>query len=117
MSYDQVVDEFIRTQGISCTYKKTTLGSFDTNTMMASSTTVDHIIKVYPKQIRATKYYLPNLIGKEITMFYIRATNSGFVPDLKDTIIYNSKTYLVDSYSEHVADGAILLYKVIAVKA
>ena len=117
MNFDQGVYQFISTQGVNITYKKISLGSYDPNTLSGTETVTNYTIKSYPKQLRASNYYLPNLIGKEVIMFYIRATGLGFTIDLKDKITYGSKTYLVDSYSEHVGDGSILMYRVIGVKA
>jgi hypothetical protein len=85
--------------------------------MMATESITDYIIKSYPKHIRASNYYLPNLIGKDIIMFFIRAKDLNISISNKDSILYNSKKYLIDSYSSHIANNEVIMYKVLAVKA
>ena len=112
------INQILNRHGISVTYTKVQSSSYNPDTGTVDSTTSTYTLKSYPKQLKASSYYLPNLIGKEVIMFYFnaKALNSVTSLSLKDSITYNSKVYNIDSYSEHVYAGEVLLYRVVAVK-
>lgn len=112
------INQILNRHGISVTYTKVQTSAYNPDTGTVDSTTINYTLKSYPKQIRANAYNMPSLIGKEVIMFYFnaKALNSVTSLSLKDSITYNSKVYNIDSYSEHVYAGEVLLYKVVAVK-
>ena len=101
--------------GKNYTYKRITQGTVDLNTGGVSNTSSDSVIKMYKKQIKATQFNMPNLIGKEVAMFYIAGDAIAFVPKVKDKIVDGSKIYTIDSFQSHEALGAVVLYRVVAV--
>ena len=115
---EQSLNEIIARHGVSVTYTKVQTSSYNPDTGTVDSTTSNFTLKSYPKQIRANAYNMPSLIGKEVIMFYFNAKALKAVTSLslKDSITYNSKVYNIDSYSEHVYAGEVLLYNVVAVK-
>ena len=110
--------QILAQHGISITYTKVTTSAYNADLGKVTKTTTNYTLKSYPKQIKATAYNYPNLVGKESVMFYLNAKELNAVTSisLKDSITYKSNVYQIDSYSEHVYAGEVLLYKVIAVK-
>ena len=49
-------------------------------------------------------------------MYYIAADIIPFVPQIKDSITFNGTKFAVDSFSEHMAHGQVVMYKVVAVR-
>lgn len=115
---EQSIAEILAKHGINVIYRKVQNSSYNPDLGTVSSTTSDFNLKSYPKHIRASNYYLPNLVGKDVVLFYLSAKALKVVTSisLKDSIVYGSKEYKIESYSEHVFAGEVLLYKVIAVK-
>jgi len=105
----------IEKHGISVTYKKIGTASYDVNTSAVTSNDTEYNIKAYPKHIKASAYNYPDLIGKEAILFYISSA-SGIVPKQGDFILYNSLQFNVDSFQSHFANGAVVLYRVAAVR-
>lgn len=106
---------FISIHGVACTYKKSTQ-TYNVETGMTTDVDQSYDITVYPKQIKASQYIYPNLIGKEVVMFYLAANNLAFKPKNGEAIYYNGYAYNIDSYQEHSANGAIVLYRLVGVK-
>lgn len=101
--------------GIVGTYKVITEGTYDVNTGSASNTETSYTLKMYKKHIKASQYNYPELIGKDSAMFYILGYNLAFQPQSQDLIIFSGKTYKVDSVQSHMADGVVVLYRIMAV--
>lgn len=97
------------------TYGRVQLGAYDINTGAVANTFVDETVSMYKRQIKASQFNFPNLIGKEVAEFYVVATDISFVPQIKDRISDGSKVYTVETYQTHEAHGEIILYKIIAV--
>ena len=116
MSFEQTVVRFIQRHGVPIVYKKVQEGTYDPATGMSTNAETLVNLKSYPKQIKANQYNYPSLIGKEVVLFYIKYDPTLGISN-SDWIVYNSKTYKIDSYSEHSANGNILVYKILAVKA
>jgi hypothetical protein len=106
----------ISMHGKSAVYKAVSASVYNIELGTNVDTSVNYNLMVYRKQIRATQYNYPNLIGKESAVFYIANDNLSFVPKLKDKISYEGSDYIVDSMSEHIALGQVVMYKVIGVK-
>ena len=64
----------------------------------------------------ANQYNYPTLVGKESILFYLANDALNFVPNIDDEISYKGKIYKVQSIQEHVAQGTIALYKLVAVR-
>lgn len=101
--------------GLSSTYKVITEGAYDVNTGSATNTETSYTVKMYMKHIKANQFNYPNLIGKTAGLFYILAYGLAFVPTATDLIVYDGKTYKVDSVQSHAAGGSTVLYRVLAV--
>lgn len=111
----RAVKTAIDKHGLSSTYRAITEGTYDVNTGSTTNTQTDYTVKMYMKNISANQFNYPNLIGRESGLFYVSAYNLAFTPAINDYIIYNSKTYKVDSIQSHSAAGLITLYRILAV--
>ena len=103
--------------GLNVTYNSITKSTYNPETGKALSNTNSFTIKSYPRQVVATQYNLPDLIGKELVEFYIANYVLNFVPKVGDEIIYKQKIYRVHKLEEHFAEGSLVLYKALSVKA
>lgn len=115
MSFLTAIQGAIYRHGIDLDYKKITTGLYNVETGEPAITSATYRCRIYPKHITANQYNYPTLIGKDAVMFYLANANLGFSIDTNDEITYRSKVYKVQSYQEHVANGLIVLYKIIAV--
>lgn len=75
-----------------------------------------NIPKAYPLQIKATQYNYPNLIGKDVVMFYVPGDQIT-IEHLSMKVIYKGKTFDVTDVQETISHGEVVLYRVLAVKA
>ena len=117
MAYDflSITKAAIARHGSAVTYTRVSAGVYDLASGGSTATTTTHSIKAYKKHIKSTQFNFPNLIGREAAIFYVAADALAFVPKIKDQITIGTSTYTVDSIMEHVASGAIVLYKLVAV--
>ena len=99
----------------SFTYKRIVTGAVDLNTGGVTNAVTDVPVSMYKRQIRASQFNFPNLIGKDIAEFYLIATDISFIPKVKDKVVDGAKTYTIETYQQHEAHGQIILYKMIAV--
>lgn len=106
----------INTHGRTCTYTAVTEGTYNIETGSTTNTQTAHVIKMYKRHIRASQYNFPNMIGRDSALFYLANNNLSFVPTATDKITVDGVTYVVDSVTEHAADGLVILYKIVAVK-
>jgi hypothetical protein len=72
---------------------------------------------MYEKHVKTSQFNYPNLIGKQVSMFYIAADSLSFQPSVKDKITFSGSTFTIETFSEHVAKGQIVMYKILAVKS
>lgn len=100
--------------GLSSTYKVITEGTYDVNTSAATNTETSYTVKMYMKHLKASQFNYPNMVGKEAGLFYILAYGLAFVPTATDLIVYDGKTYKVDSVQKHTAGSQIVLYRILA---
>lgn len=98
------------------TYTKYSASVYNIETSSNTSTTTDYQIQMYEKNISTSQYNFPNLIGKQVSMFYIAADSIPFVPQIKDVITFNGTKFAVDSFTEHMAHGQVVMYKIVAVR-
>lgn len=118
MNYFQAATQrAIDTHGKNCTYTRNSTESYDPVTGTVTNTSSSVTVKAYKKHIRATQYNYPNLVGRESAMFYIYAEDIVFIPVPNDAITWQTQKYTIDSVQSHEAFGAIILYRLIAVKA
>lgn len=105
----------IQRHGILSIYKKIDTGEYNPSTGIVINTETNFSIKMYMKQLIANQFTYPNLIDKESGIFYIDAADISFIPKTQDLIVYNTKTYKVNSTQNFAALGSVILYKVIGV--
>lgn len=102
--------------GVQVTFISVTTGVYNSDTSTVTNTEVSTNLIAFPKNIKATAYNFPNLIGKEMKEYLIVATDLSTAPKPNDKIVQNAITYTAVAIKEHVAQGEIVLYKVSAVK-
>ena len=107
--------EAIQRNGVSVNYKKVGVQSYDPSTGLVTSDSTQYSIMSYPRHIRASQWYFPDLIGKDAIQFYI-AGDQLFTPDVKDSIIYDSVEYKIESIQKHFAAGQVCLYRIVTVR-
>ena len=106
----------INLHGQVCSYAVVQEGAYDVETGSNSNTETSYSVKMYKKHIRATQYNYPNLVGRDVAMFYLVNYNLAFTPAVRDKITLGFDTYTVDSIQSHAAEGAVVLFRIIAVK-
>lgn len=106
----------INQHGKNCTYTVVTEGEYNIETGATTNTQTAYSVKMYKKHIRANQYNFPNMIGRDSAIFYLANNNLGFIPAPQDKITVDNITYIVDSVTEHAADGTVILYKILTVK-
>jgi len=68
---------------------------------------------MYPKSVKVNQYNYPDLIGKDVIIFYLANDEAlGFTPKVNDTILFNGKSFVVRSYDFHEALGINCLYRI-----
>ena len=102
--------------GLDLTYSSVVTGAYSVETGKPTRTKTEYILRLYPKQFVANQYNYPTLVGKESILFYLANDALNFVPNIDDEISYKGKVYKVQSIQEHVAQGTIALYKLVAVR-
>lgn len=112
----RITKDALARHGTTSTYKTVTEGSYDIATGTAANTETSHSLKIYKKHLKANQYNYPNLIDKDIAMFYFCADGILFLPKPQDLIVHASITYKVHALQSHEANGETILYKVIGVK-
>jgi hypothetical protein len=110
------IHQLIAKHGIVSTYKVVTEGLYDPNTSTVVNSETNYAVTLYRKHIRANQFNFPNLIGKDISLFYLSPIGLSFVPTAGDYIVYDSQTYKVDSVQKHAALGQVELYRIIGSK-
>lgn len=118
-----MVLDFLRTtsnailrHGTDCSYISVAEGAYNVELGSVTNTETTHAVRMYKKHIRATQYNYPDLVGKDAAMFYLANSSLGFTPAVRDKIVFNGVTYMIDSIQEHSAQGAVALYRMIALK-
>ncbi len=108
--------KLINLHGQQMTYVAVTEGAYNIETGSSSNTDTNYNVKMYKKHIRANQYNYPNLIGQDAALFYLANNKLQFTPNVRDKIVIDSKSYVIDNIIEHRANGVIVLYRILAVK-
>lgn len=109
--------KFIDLHGVTASYISVLEGSYNVETGSTTNTETTYNLKIYKKHLKASQYNYPDLIGKNIAMFYISNNSLSFTPAVRDKIVFGSETFTIDSIQEHAALGQVILYRVIGVKS
>ena len=102
--------------GSNCSYIAVQEGTYNVETGSVTNTETTYAVRMYKKHINASQYSYPNLVGKDAAMFYLANSSLGFNPAVRDKLVFNGVTYMIDSVQEHAAQGVIVLYRILAVK-
>jgi hypothetical protein len=115
--FDKAVQNAINKHGVSLTFRSVVLGTYSAASGSVSTTETALIIKAYPRQVTANQFNMPNLIGKELIEFYVKASDLGAViPKVGDVFVYNSIRYGVTSLKSYTVNGVVLMYKMLSVR-
>jgi hypothetical protein len=106
----------LRVHGRDATYVRTSASVYSVASGSSTNTTTNHQVRMYKKHINATQYHYPDLIGKTSAIFYFANDALTFQPKVNDRIVYQGESFTVKSFSEHIANGEIILYKVVGVR-
>lgn len=112
-NFVRAINSAIERHGIISTYKTVADPAYNITTGIVTAAETSYSFKIYMKQLIANQFNYPNLIGKEAGVFYIDASRITFIPKVQDLIIYNSKTYKIQSLQSFAANGQIVLYKLV----
>lgn len=112
----QAAKEAIHRNGKVCNYVRVSASVYNIETASTTETTTSYAVEMYEKHIKTSQVNYPNLIGKQVSMFYLAADAIPFVPAIKDHIDFSGTRFTIDSFSEHMAHGQVIMYKIIAVK-
>lgn len=112
----QNLQKAIKTHGKISEYQSITTGAYDIATAKVEKQIVVKSTSMYMKNIKVSQFSFPNLIGKDVAMFYVIPSELGVEPKPNDKIVFNGKVYLVDSYQSFMLNGIFALYKIIGVK-
>lgn len=113
----EATKRLIYRHAITASYKSTIGGTYNVSTGQVVNGETTYTPKIYKKHVKATTFYQPSMIGKEISLFYLVATDIPVRPKVGDKIVYASDTFIVDSFTEHIAEGAVCAYVLLGVKA
>lgn len=108
--------KLINLHGESMTFVSVSESAYNVETGDTTNSDKNYTVTMYKKHIRANQYNYPNLINQDAALFYLANNNLNFIPNIRDKIIVGSKTYIIDSITEHRAFGKIALYKLLAVR-
>ena len=106
----------VNQHGETCTYTKVTEGTYNVSTGSVTNTETAYTIKAYRKQIKATQYNYPNLVGKNALLVYMAPSTSVGTPEPNDRVTFGSDVFTVDSVQGHIANGEVCLYRLVCVK-
>ena len=112
----QAAKELVYPNGLTVTYKSISEPTYDVESGSVTNTTTETVIKAFPKAFKASLYSLPSLIGKNASEWLVVASDLPSGPKPLDKILKGTEVHTVETYSEHVAEGQVVLYKIIAVK-
>lgn len=112
----QAAKELVYPNGLTVTYTSVTTGAYDIESGSVTNTTTETTIKAFPKVLKPSLYSYPSLVGKIVSEWLVVAPDLPSNPKPLDKILKGSEVHTVETYSEHVAEGQVVLYKIIAVK-
>lgn len=114
--YLKAAREAINLHGRALTFKTVSAPTYNVETGVATSTETSYTIKGYRRQIKASQYNYPDLVGQEVVQFYVIPSDLAVKPKPQDIISDSIGTYKVISYQEHEALGQTVLMKIICIK-
>lgn len=112
----QAAKELVYPNGIQVTYTSNATGTYDVETGSVTNTSTATPLKAFPKAVKTSAYNYPNLIGKNVSEWLVVASDLIVSPSPLDKITRGSEVSAVDSYTEHMAGGEVILYKIITVR-
>lgn len=107
----------IKRNGAQDTYTKVQTGTYNVETGSVTNTPTNYTVWMYKRHVKTNQYSYPNLIGKDVGIFYLANDALAFTPAVKDKITWMTQVYIVDSFEAHMAHGQVVLYKVVAVRS
>ena len=108
--------ELVNKHGINSTFTVVTEGVYNADTLSTTNTTANHTVKLFKNHIKTSQYNFPNLVGKEVAEFYLVNDSLAFTPNIRDLIVHSGTTFTVEHIQEHHAQGAVVLYTIVASK-
>lgn len=108
--------QLINLHGESCTYISVTTGTYDPNTGSVINSESSTSIKAYRKDLKATQYNYPSLIGKHALLVYISSDSLVVVPSCNDKLSFAGETYTAEAVQSHRANGEVVLYRIACYK-
>lgn len=112
----QASKELVYPNGLTITYKTVGESSYNVESGEVTNTSVETTLKAFPKAFKASVYSYPSLVGKNASEWLVVAPDLPSTPKPLDKILKGTEVHTVETYSEHVAEGQVVLYKIIAVK-
>lgn len=112
----QAAKELVYPNGLTITYRTVGESVYDVESGSVTNTSTETVLKAFPKAFRASTYSMPSLIGKNASEWLVVAPDLPSIPKPLDKILKGTEVFTVETYSEHVAEGEVVLYKIIAVK-
>lgn len=102
--------------GQNMSYLSVVEGQYNIETGSVTNSETAYTVKMYKKHIRANQYNYPNLIGQDAALFYLVNSGLTFTPAVRDKIVVDSVTYVIDNIVEHRTNAKIVMYKMLAVR-
>ena len=112
----EAAKELIYSNGVSITITAVTEGAYNADTGTVTNTETSTVVTAFPKVVKVNSFNFPSLVGREVVEYLVVATDIAAQPRPQDKITRGAVVYSVDSVREHVAQGAVVIYKIIAVK-
>lgn len=104
------VHKLINRQGTDHEYSST-VTTRDNATRDVITTKTTSTFKMWPKQIKATQYNYPNLVGKDVVQFHV-GVHDNFEPKTGDFV----NGYRITEIVTTMARGEIVFYRLLGVK-
>ena len=79
-------------------------------TVVETKTTYNWVM--YPKSVKVNQYNYPDLVGKNVIIFYLANNALAVTPKVNDTITFNGQTFVVRSLDFHEARGENCVYRI-----
>lgn len=112
----QAAKELIYGNGIAITYTAVAEGNYNVELGSTTNTETNSNVIAFPKSVKVSSFNYPSLVGKQVLEFLVVANDLSAAPSPQDKILYRNIAYNVDSYKEHMAEGELVIYKIIVVK-
>lgn len=106
----------IELHGTSATYTRVVNTARNPDTKTVTQTTTNFTVKMYKRNDGRMQFRYPNLVGKEISEFYIPVSYLSIVPEPNDKITFSGETFVVQKITTHAARSQNVLYKIVATK-